>query len=671
MALFSRKKNQDQLVQQIVDELAKAGGMANTPMANYAQYATSSANMPAQMSGNGGQGLLQTPGTQANPLPRPANSFGSQLGPSAPFLPAPLDPVDPSTGRALPRIWEYPVAWNLDLNQRTAPWSILRALVDQCDVIHRCIEIRVAELVKQEWSFTLTNYAITQIMEEENCSHAKAQRIGRERYASELNRLREFWENPYPELGRGWNEWLSEFLWQHFAFDGVPVYPRYSLGRKILGFEIIDAPTIKVLLDNRGAVPTPPAPAYQQVLWGFPRGEYQTTPEADGEFYSGDGGGAFLKDQLSYFVRNRRTWSPYGFSSVEEAVPLATLYLERQRWLKSEYVDGTMPMTFMETDMNSDMDPLKLSAFERVFNDSLMGSTAERHRIKVLPGGFRPVPMPTVDERYNPDYDELLIKRIGAVFGVSSGQLGIVPRSGLGGKGEADGQMDQAETMSQRPMEEFIVEMVNTLSRRFLNADKNVTFVLTDATSSRNEETMAKAYDILTKGGLKTINDIRGEMGEPLYDLTEADEPFVMTSNGPVFLKGLLAVSESGETIEQKDENDNSTVGQAQETVQENVPQAEGQAGPVSEDQGSTPGVSDQDKAIGLELQAFEKFVRSRAKTGNWRDFNFEAVEPVIAKDLNAQAGHMVREGIPMDLHFIPKAEKTGEPARPFHYWGL
>ena len=557
MALFSRKKKNDALVTQIVAELQKASNnMGNTPYGG-SGYATTSAAMPSQMTpspGSGGQGLLQTPGMQANPLPRPAMDFGSQLGPSAPFLPAPLDPVFDDSGRALPRLWEYPVAWNLDLNQRTAPWTVLRSMADQIDIIHRCIEIKIAEITRLEWSFNVEDATINAIMAEENCSHAKAARIAREKYDEDIIRLREFWENPYPQMGRSFTEWMTEFLWQHFVFDGTPVYPRYNLGKDVIGFEIIDAPTIKVLLDNRGSNPAPPAPSFQQILWGFPRGEYQTSPDSDGEFFNAPGkNNEYLRDQLAYFVRNRRTWSPYGYSCVEEAVPSATLYLERQQWMKSEYQDGTMPMAFFETD-SDEMDITRLAAFERVFNDRIAGSNAERHRMKVLPRGFKPIFAPTVDERYKDSYDNFLILRIATIFGVAPSALGIIPRSGLGGAGEREGEAQHALTTSQKPLESFLIETINTLSRRFLGSDKNITFAFDDNTDNvQAMETKAKAYQTSLASGQMTINDVRGELGMPLFDNQESDEPFIVAGNSIQFLKGLLAVDSSGETIGQKE----------------------------------------------------------------------------------------------------------------------
>ena len=385
------------------------------------------------------------------------------------------------------------------------------------------------------------------------------------------------------------------------------------------------------------------------MLWGFPRGEYQATPEADGEFFAGPGqGNEYLRDQLSYFVRNRRTWSPYGFSAVEEAVPAATLYLERQKWMNSEYASGTMPMTFMVTD-SDEMDIRKLAEFERLFNDKLMGSATERHRVKVLPKGFHPQAMPTVDERYKADYDEFIIKRIGSAFGVSPSQLGVIPRSGLGGKGEHDGEMDQSETVSLRPMVGFITEVINSLCRRYLGADKNVTFAMQDSDLVQNQVEQAKALQTSVFSGAKTLNDVRGELGLPLYEMPEADEPFVETPNGPVFLRGTMLTDTSGETVEQKDETNGELL---------HVPNEEGQGAQGQNAQGaqgqSSQGNKPQEpvspsKEAHAELTAYRKFVKARVAKGTWRDFVFHELDPNTAAELNAEGQARVLKGTEPD----------------------
>jgi len=657
MGIFNRRDKNAEMTKAIESALEKAGLMG-TPMQGAQGYVNTTVNQPAMQ-----EALLMTPGSIQAPLPRSSDIFGSQLGPAAPFLPTPLDPVLDETGRALPRRYEYLPATNLDLTLNTQSWTLLRKMSEQCDIINRCIMIRINQIISQDWSFTISDDAVRDIMASENVSSSKAAKIGRERFADTINRLQMFWDNPYPQGDRGFAEWMTELLWQHFPFDGVAIYPRYSLGGDILGFEIIDSPTIKVLLDNRGDQPRPPSPAFQQILWGFPRGEYQASQLNDGEFYSGEGlTGEFKTDQLAYFVRNRRTWSPYGYSTVEAALPAATLYLERQRWMKSEYIDGTMPQTFMETD-GDEMDPQRLMAMERILNDQLAGQAAQRHRIKMLPKGMRPTFAPNLDERYKETYDEFLIKRIGSVFGVAPSALGVVPRSGLGGRGQQEGEQDQSEIEATRPLEQWLTDIINSLSRRFLGVGREVTIIFSGGESKDNSSRIAKANQDALFSGQKVFNDVRGELGLPLFDIPEADEPFVMTPGGGiVFLRGQLAAQEA-EAIKQSEGVTNALSMVESETQQG----AQGAEGETTE---SSPRVSSQDigksEAAQTELRAFNRFVKRRMSDETWRDFEFEVIAKSVADELNHAAKLAVftqsRNGLAKKFESILSKEITDIP---------
>ena len=641
MALFSRKDRKADIDKYITEAVEKAAqSLMGTPMYNNAGYANV---VPAQPTG--GQGLAQQSGWEAVALPRPGDAFGSMLGPAAPLLPSPIDPVSEISGRAEPRKFQYQVAYNLNLTQQEVPWSVLRSLAEQCDIISRAITIRTSDISKMEWSFTLSPDAIQRIMTEQNVSHAKAAKIGREKFGEKIDELTAFWRNPYPQSDKGWNQWITESAWNILTFDGWAIYPKYNLGGKVIGFDLIDPSTIKILLDDRGDTPRPPAPAYQQILWGFPRGEFTASPDSDvnGEYYTGVNSDASYKtDQLSYFIQNRRTYSVYGFSAVEQAIPAATLYLERQRWMIEDFQAGTMPMTFMKTD-STELNHLKLAEFERVFNDKLVGSSEERHKVKVLPKGFDPIVAPSMSERYKPEYDEFIIKRIASIFGVAPSQLGVVARAGLGGgKGAHDGEEQSAETVSSRPMENYIVECINSLCRRYLDMDTNLTFNLNYDTSSENEETQAKAYQTALSSGTLTLNDIRGEMGQPLYDMPEADEPFIMTSQGPVFLKGQLSVSTSGETIGQPSETNPQGAQGAQPQVGQEVPQKdngqsqEDKTGLVAPQNQTAPEMTDVLGQKSAEAKAYKVF--SRKPRGREFEFVFHTPEEVaVLKGITAE----------------------------------
>jgi hypothetical protein len=224
-------------------------------------------------------------------------------------------------------------------------------------------------------------------------NHVRAMSVARDRYTEEISRLREFWEQPDPTNGLLFTDWLNIALEEILVLDAWAVWPQPSVGGDLLGLQILDGSTIKPLIDDRGMRPQAPYPAFQQILFGFPRSEFAASDgkeNADGEFTS---------DEMSYLIRNRRTMTVYGYSPTERALALADIYLRRQQWLRAEYTDGVTPELLMKTDANFGNNPDLLRAYENIFNDDLAGQTEQRKRVRLLPTGMEPVQFEGYGER--------------------------------------------------------------------------------------------------------------------------------------------------------------------------------------------------------------------------------------------------------------------------------
>jgi hypothetical protein len=631
VGIFSSRKDREAIAR-LTELLEK--GLAGTPYAAAGAYASEPGGAGLVQGGAGG--MLQTIGRILEQMPTPRDQFGSAMGTGYPFPAAPLDPAyDPATGRALPRLWQEPVGWNLELSYQKQQWDTLWAVGTQVDLVARGIVIKIDELTKLQWNFVVEDSTIEAIMADQNCTHSKAAKIARDKYADQIALATKQWENPYPTQGRTFTEWMTEFLWSHLTCDGVPVYPRYNLGREVIGFELLDPATIKVLLNDRGAIPNPPSPGFQQILYSFPRGDYQAAAEGNGDFYTGAGAnGQYLRDQLAYFVRNRRTRSPYGFSVVEQCISAATLYTERRRWLRDEYTHGVVPDMILETDSEkmTNIEPDKLAGYERLLNGQLEGQTQDRRKAKALPPGMKAIFPPAIDEKFHTDYDNHLILILASILGVSPSAFGVIPRSGLGGSGERKGEMQAALTMSQKPLENFTAECINTLNRRFRGVDKNITFQWNDIDDNAESMlTKAQAFQASLFSTQLTVNDVRDENGQPPYEMPEADEPFIVVpGQGITFLRGLLGeVDESGKPIPPKEG----------EPGEAKAPQGEGQEGEgaaPSDDEGKTP-----PPGVKAELKAFGNWVRSRQRLRDWDekgDFQFKHQSAEDAARLNAEA---------------------------------
>jgi len=282
------------------------------------------------------------------------------------------------------------------------------------------------------------------------------------------------------------------------------------------------------MLDDRGMRPMAPQAAYQQILYGFPRSEFMANSDdvkADGEFSS---------DDLSYFIRNRRANSVYGSSPVERCLPLADLYLRRQQWLRAEYTDGVTPEMMLTSDADFGNDPLVMKQYENIINDNLAGQTEQRKRALILPSGLKPEFYEGYGEKFKAALDEYLITSITGHFGVLPTEIGFSQKGGLGASGHQAGEAEAAQSIGVAPLAQWISKMLTNISYTYLGMPRELEFKFM-VSEIRDDEEMAKKSDLELRGGTKTINERRSELGLPLLDTPAADQPILVAGNG-VFL---------------------------------------------------------------------------------------------------------------------------------------
>lgn len=420
--------------------------------------------------------------------------------------------------------------------------------------------------------------------------------------ADDIARLRDWWARPDRINGWTFADWLNVALEEHFVLDALALYPHPGLDGRLHSLEVISGDTVKPLLDHRGAVPQPPDPAFQQILHGFPRGEF-TASAADGQYTS---------DTLLYRPRFRRAHSPYGLSNTEQAIVAADLYLKRQEWLRAEYSSGVTPEMLVEVD--APLTPEQLYAYERVFNDDLSGRTADRHRARFLPQGFKPNMTPGIDQRYKADLDEYMVRIIGLMFDVMPTEMGFaaVGKGGLGGKGVSDAEENVTYRKATRPTCAWLSAVLDEVSRGWLGAPNFLTFQFLGL-ESEDEAAAISVLESEMSRGLRTVNEGRDARGLPRYAIPEADMPLIMLTREVIPLEGVLAAS------------------QAQQTLAGAAPAAEG---PMP---GALPSTSG---AKSAEVDTFKAYVRNHRRSGRaWRDFQFTTVDPEIGQAANLLAG--------------------------------
>lgn len=552
-------------------------------------------------------------GHSANELPR--TEVESPFGPMVPAVPAPIDPVRPSSGRAEPRRYQYPVGWNLP-GQETppVPWRLLRDFADKVDIARQCIRVRKNELVSLEWDVTLSERATARLMRQAGGDNQlQAARDLRESYADEIDRVRAFWEYPDRKNGLTFADWLALVLEEHFVLDALSIYPEMTLGGELNRLRIIDGSTIKPLLDNLGETPAAPAPAYQQILHGFPRGEFTAT---DGV----DPGSEFTADRLIYKPRYQRTTTPYGFSNTEEAIVTGTIYIARQTWVRNEFDEGVTPEALMKV-VNGSMQPEQWQEWSNQFNATMSGETAQRMRWPIVPPGFEPMFPPQFAEKYKPEFDEHLIKLMCSCYDVLPTELGFSQKGGLGGGGVQSGEENATYRRALRPTTQWLSSLCNEISWNFLGMSRELTFTFLGL-EAEDEDLAQKVLESELRTAQKTLNEVRGEKGLSLYDLDLANYPMLSTQRETIFLTPDGPVLVSG-----------TTPGLVDITQTANPPPAD----PVEVATAVAQAKAGSDAPTGRqrELNRFVDIAERRIAKGQWREFEFFANDADTAARLN------------------------------------
>ena len=532
------------------------------------------------------------------------------FGPGVPITPGAINPLR-EDGRPDPRRYEFQVAQNINITEtRLIPFKTLRAAADQIDILRRCIEVTKSKLVGLEWDITLAADASEKIVAASGGDHVRAMAKAREEHTEDINRLRQFWENPDRSNGLTFTDWLMIAAEEILVIDALAIWPQMTVGGELHGFQILDGTTIKPMLDDRGMRPQAPDVAYQQILYGFPRAEFTANdddPAADGEFTS---------DDLTYLVRNRRAMSTYGYSPTERALPLADIYLRRQQWIRAEYTDGVIPDLMFTTTADWGNNPDLLRAYENILNDDLSGQTEQRKRARLLPTGLVPITNDGYGEKFKDTLDDYLVTSICGHFGVQPSEIGFSPKAGLGGAGFAEGQAENGEALGVAPLANWIAKAITNLSYTYLDMPRELEFKLMISKRMDTEANARKNQIEITSGG-KTINERRAEMGLPLLDTPEADMPILVGGSGMYLFspEGIIsAATVTAPPTPEPLEAGEAKPGEAKPNKEE----------PTEEKPPSVETVK--------EVQAFMKWAK---KGDRGRDFEFKTIEPIVAEALN------------------------------------
>lgn len=403
------------------------------------------------------------PAPQTSPTSTPMPPGGSWFGPMQPMSPAAQDATE---GRA----FDYPVGYNLRITPRAGEltsFAMLRAFADSYDLLRLVIETRKDQVQSYSWN-------IVGVDPKKEPSDARIEEI--------TNLVKR------PDREHSFKDWIRALLEDLFVLDAVAMYPRKTQGGQFYAIELIDAATIKRVIDEQGRTPMPPFPAYQQILKGMPANE-------------------LTSEELYYCMRNYRTNRLYGMSPVEQIISTVNIALRRQVSQLDYFTEGNIPEAFGTLPETWTAD--QIARFQQWFDSvTTVDPSQARRRIRFFPGGTTIMrPGETILKN---DFDEWLARVVCFAFSLSPTML-------VKETNRATAQQTAQTALSEGllPLLEWLEEHINLLlSIYFGITDVKFQWQLKNAIG---EVDQAKIDQIYAAAKIRTVDEIREDHGwDPL-----------------------------------------------------------------------------------------------------------------------------------------------------------
>ena len=258
---------------------------------------------------------------------------------------APIAPAQDVEGRQ----FDFGVGQNMMMTPkaegtalRAVTMTELRWLAESTEVLRTIIETRKDKICGMEWSFRL-------IDEKPEVSRKDAR----------VQWVKKFFRKP--DGVNGFDSWLRPIQEDLVVIDAPSLHVKRDSSGAILAFEQIDGATVKPLLNKLGRIPEAPNAAYMHVLKGFPAIYYST-------------------DDLIYAPRNRRVFTSYGFSPVEQIMVYCNMAIRRQMQQLGYFTEGNMPEGMIPVQGTAE----QVVKFQKVWDSGEVGGQ-KIGRIKFVP----------------------------------------------------------------------------------------------------------------------------------------------------------------------------------------------------------------------------------------------------------------------------------------------
>ncbi|MBV9828522.1 MAG: phage portal protein [Alphaproteobacteria bacterium] len=383
----------------------------------------------------------------------------------------PLAPPEPERLR----LWDFPVGVNTIYTPRSyepISFAELRALAESHDITRLAIETRKDQLEKLDWAVK-----------------GRATRSPDAAQQRRIARIAAFLQRPDGE--RPFATWLRALLEDVLVLDAATLEVRRNRGGGLIGLDVVDGATVKLLFDDTGRRPRPPAPAFEQVIHGRPWK-------------------MLTSDDLLYAPRNPRPHKAYGFGPVEQIVVTVNIALRRQAAQLRHFTDGNVPPGLLTAPEGWSAEQIR--QFQEWFDSVLTGNTAARSRLIWAPSGARYQAF--TEAPYKDEFDEWLARIVCYAFSLPpTAFVRQVNRA------TADTAQDAALAEGLSPLMGWVKRLIDHVIQDRMG-EPDLEFVWADRRVPDPAEE-ARVLDTYVARGIYTLNEARDLLGLPPLPTSE------------------------------------------------------------------------------------------------------------------------------------------------------
>jgi len=408
------------------------------------------------------------------------------------------------------RRYNFPVGINYIYTPRSFEpigFAELKALSND-DITRLCIETRKDQIEKLGWT----------IKPRDEDGPKKSGTDKR------IQQLTEFWQ--YPDGITPFATWLRQLMDQVLVIDAPAIEPRRNRGGDVIGLDIIDGSTIKVLIDDTGRRPRPPAPAFEQIIHGRPWVLLEDGTRANTE--EGEIVDQFTDQELIYFPRNQRADHLYGFSPVEQIVLTINTSIRRGVMQLQHFTQGNVPPGLVNAPTG--WTPEQIAQFQDWFDGKLAGNTGERTKLLWGPEGAK---YQSIKEApLKDDFDEWRARVICFAF-----SLPPTAFTKQVNRNTAESAQEAALEEGLAPLMGWVKRLVDSvIQKRMGHSDLEFAWSNLRPTDPKDQSAILTSY---VRDGIFTVNEARDALS--LDPVEGGDAPMFLTAQGPVMLRDTIA----------------------------------------------------------------------------------------------------------------------------------